>query len=345
MNPYEFVQKQSLPYEQKIKHAILRAREFYDRLQGDVFVSVGGLDSATLALFLWKHVSRNIPAVSVSVLEDKSVQSMHRQLAQMGEFVYLTPLKSKVEVIKEFGYPIISKDKANKIKTLQHPTAKNTTVRHAIMTGVTGAYGGFKTIATGSRMRLPQKWLNLFGGPENENYGTNYKTAPFNVSDECCYYMKERPCDIYSKETKRSPYIGLMASEGGQRQKVLVRTGCNLYGTTVTRSCPFAIFSRQDILRLALDLGTPVPAIYGEIRQQLDGTLETTGAKRTGCSMCGFGIHIEKRPHRFDRLREENPKEWHFWMYEQGWGKVLDYIGVEWETKPEYSLHFSLEAA
>ncbi len=49
--------------------------------------------------------------------------------------------------------------------------------------------------------------------------------------------------------------------------------------------------------------------------------------------MCGFGIHIERRPHRFDRLRQDNPKEWHFWMYEMGWGKVLDYIGVEWENE------------
>lgn len=23
---------------------------------------------------------------------------------------------------------------------------------------------------------------------------------------------------------------------------------------------------------------------------------------------------------------------WEFWMYEQGWGKVLTYIGVEWEN-------------
>jgi hypothetical protein len=48
--------------------------------------------------------------------------------------------------------------------------------------------------------------------------------------------------------------------------------------------------------------------------------------------MCGFGIHIEARPHRFDRLREDSPREWEFWMYKMGWGEVLDYIGVEWET-------------
>ena len=41
---------------------------------------------------------------------------------------------------------------------------------------------------------------------------------------------------------------------------------------------------------------------------------------------------LEKRPHRFDLLRERNEKEWRFWMYDIGWGHVLDYIGVEWET-------------
>lgn len=49
--------------------------------------------------------------------------------------------------------------------------------------------------------------------------------------------------------------------------------------------------------------------------------------------MCGFGIQLEKRPHRFDRLRKANPQEWKFWMYDQGWGEVLTYIGVEWEDE------------
>lgn len=61
------------------------------------------------------------------------------------------------------------------------------------------------------------------------------------------------------------------------------------------------------------------------------------------CSMCGFGIHMEQRPHRFDRLRQRSPKEWEFLMYhlckdeagnDFGWGRVLDYIGVGWEDVP-----------
>lgn len=331
MTPQEFLQKQSLPYEAKIAHAIIKAREFYDRMNGEVFCSVGGLDSITLLTFLRNEISKDIPGVSVSALEDASIHFVH---STFDNFVFLKPLKSKTRVIQEHGYPVISKEKAGKIQALQNPTEKNATVRHAIMTGETGAYGGHKTKETGSRMRLPQKWLNLFGGPENEKYGTNYKTAPFRVSPNCCHWMKEKPCDDYAKETGRKPYIGLMASEGGQRRFALVKHGCNYYGKTVTRSCPFAIFSRQDLLQLALDLKVPVPKIYGTIERAEDGTLYTTRAQRTGCSMCGFGIHIEKRPHRFDRLREDNPKEWHFWMYEMGWGKVLDYIGVKWEDIP-----------
>jgi hypothetical protein len=218
MTPHEFRQKQSLPYEAKLIHAELRAREFYEHLNGDVFCSVGGLDSITMLTFLRKTVSKDIPGVSVSTLEDKSIQEVHKTF---DNFVFLTPLKSKVQVLKDHGYPVISKEKAGKIQLIQNPSEKNATVRHAIMTGETGKLGGYRTIETGSRMRLPQKWLDLFGGPENKKYGTNYKTAPFKVSPDCCYYMKERPCDNYAKETKRKPYIGLMASEGGGNGKKL----------------------------------------------------------------------------------------------------------------------------
>jgi len=330
MTPNEFLQKCSLPYEAKVNHAIIKGQEFYDHLNGNVVVSVGGLDSITLLFFLRRYVSPRIKGISVSGLEDKSIQEIHRSL---DNFEILHPLKSKVKVIQECGYPVLSKDKASKIHMLQNPTEKNATIRNAIMTGDTGEYGGWKTKETGSRMRLPQKWLELFGGPENEKYGTHYQTAPFKVSADCCYYMKERPCDNYIKEHNVHPYMGLMASEGGQRRFALVKHGCNFYGKTVIRSCPFAIFDKTDLLKLATDLEVPIPKVYGEIVELPDGTLTTTRAKRTGCSMCGFGIHFEKRPHRFDRLREDNPKEWVFWMYKMGWGKVLDYIGVAWEDE------------
>ena len=94
-------------------------------------------------------------------------------------------------------------------------------------------------------------------------------------------------------------------------EKALMLNGCNYFGKGTIRSAPFAIFTRQDLLQLAIDLDVPVPEIYGEIKRDETGALYTTGEQRTGCSMCGFES-IGKRPHRFDRLRERNPKEWDF---------------------------------
>ena len=320
-----FRQKQSLPYMQKVRLAEVRAREFeaecnYRGL--NTHVSVGGLDSITLLVFL-RGIGMDVPAISVSILEDKSIQKIHKQLG----VECLKPLKTKTAVLREFGYPVLSKEIAGKIALLQNPSDNNATVRHAIITGETGAYGGHRT---GTRMRLPMKWLEKFGGADAEGAALGYKAAPFKVSDKCCYYLKEKPCNNWAKEHNSVPYLGLMASEGGRRQKSLMQNGCNYFGASTIRSAPFAIFSRNDLLQLALDLNVPVPEIYGEIVRDEDGNLRTTGAQRTGCSMCGFGIQLEKRPHRFDRLRDSNPKEWAYYMYTMGWGDVLDYIGIEW---------------
>lgn len=335
-----FTAIQNLPHEVKIKRAEQRAIEFFnemDKRGKNCHVSVGGLDSIALLLFL-RNIGIKVPAISVSKVEDKSIQAIHKELG----VITLNSYKSKVEVLNEVGFPVISKKIAGRIDLLQHPTEKNQTVRHAIITGQCGEQGHF---AKNSRMKLPKKWLELFAGMENDKYGTTYQVAPFLVSNKCCYYLKEKPCDDWAREHNSHPYLGLMASEGGQREEALIEHGCNYYGKTVMRSAPFAPFLRQDILQLVIHLNVPVPKIYGTIERKPDGTLYTTGAQRTGCSMCGFGIHMEHRPHRFDRLRESNYNEWYFWMYRcctdpttgeaYGWGKVLDYIGVEWENVPE----------
>lgn len=370
-----FTVLQRLDYPVKLRRQRNRAWEFYEEMLSrdrSAHVSVGGLDSITLYIWLMS-IGLKIPGISVSVLEDKSIQKVHRALG----LEIVKPYKSKVQVLNEVGFPVISKKIAGRINTLQNPTENNKTVRHAIITGECGKQGHF---AQNSRMQLPQKWLKLFGGYENENEGVCYgKPDPdIKISNECCYWLKEKPCDDWAKIHDSAPFLGMMASEGGQREEALIEHGCNYYGKTVTRSAPFAIFQRQDILQLALDMdvwyhdhielfeelyhaqtygrnpdGSPkeyapvdsiIPEIYGKIEKTDNGELYTTGAQRTGCSMCGFGIHLEERPHRFDKLRERNEKEWEFWMYrcctdpeteeKFGWGRVLDYIGVEWEDVP-----------
>lgn len=251
----DFIAKMKQNYAFKKAYAARRAWEFYNHpdVAGMCYVAVGGLDSITLFLFL-RSIGIEVPGTSVSMLEDRSIQKVHKALGIRA----LRPANgpkdrpyTKIEVIREHGFHVLSKEIAGKISLLQHPSEKNATVRHAIMTGETGAYGGYRK---NTRMKMSQKWLEKFGGPENEKYGTNYQTAPFKVSDLCCYYLKEKPCNDYARSSRRFPYMGLMASEGGRRQKALMLNGCNYISKDTKRSAPFAIFTRQDILTLALEM-------------------------------------------------------------------------------------------
>jgi hypothetical protein len=345
----EMLMKQRVPYSIKRRMSEDRIRDFYNEAKRrgyNCHVSIGGLDSITLGYLVREmgYGPDEIPFVSASTLEDKSIQKVHKEMG----CIVVRPLRPKVQVLQEFGFPVLSKKIANKIDTLQHPTEKNKTVRHAIITGECGAQGHY---ATNSKMQLPKGYLKLFGGLDEEGKAYGYGAPPnFRVSDKCCYYLKEAPCDNWAKENHSVPYLGIMASEGGRRADALEEHGCNYFGKTTIRSAPFAFYYHSDIVHLAVDLGVHIPDIYGNVEISKvknefgDYEYTTTGEQRTGCEMCGFGIQMESRPHRFDRLYERSPKQWEFWMYrcctdengeKYGWGRVLDYLGIEWRN-PQY---------
>lgn len=345
----EMLKKQGVPFDVKVKMSKNRIRSFINECDArglNYHVSVGGLDSIVLA-YLIKSMGIDVPLVSASMLEDKSIQDVHKQMG----CIVVKPLKSKVNILQEEGFPVLSKRIANKINTLANPTENNKTVRHAIITGECGEQGHF---ATNSKMQLPLTYLKLFGGLDEEGAALGYGKPNFKVSHKCCYYLKEAPCDIWAKEHNSVPFLGLMASEGGQRADALEENGCNYFGKTTARSCPFAFYYHSDVVRLAIELNVPIPKIYGEVKTRINDSLPdgieyyTTGEQRTGCSMCGFGIQLEERPHRFDRLYERNPKEWDFWMNncvvdvdgnKYGWGRVLDYIGIAWRNPKHWYLN------
>ena len=87
-----FMQKEKQPYEFKRKYAQIRAEEFASECDGrglNYHVSVGGLDSIVLYLFLHEICHINAPGVSASTLEDKSIQRVHKALG----IINVPPLK------------------------------------------------------------------------------------------------------------------------------------------------------------------------------------------------------------------------------------------------------------
>ena len=329
-----------MSYEDKIDHATAKVLEWAEICADkgkNYAVSVGGLDSIVLLLFVRSILGKETPGISVSTLEDKSIQRVHEELG----VTKIKPGMSFVQILNTVGFPIYSKQIAKDLEHLQIPPEeadfRKTYYNHALMTGETGPWGGFRQ---SDGMKMDDELLELFGGYwADHRPDLNCKCANFKVSAQCCEIMKEAPSRIYQEEHNIYPFLGLMQVEGGQRRFSLRRYGCNYVGKGTARSCPFNYFTRQDLLTLALDLKAPVPEIYGEIVMDSDGKLRTTKAQRTGCVMCGFGVQLEARPHRFDRLYMRNRKEWDFWMNRcckdddgtpYGWGRVLDYIGVKW---------------
>ena len=328
---------QSLPYEVKKRKAIERIHEFVRECEARDFnchVAVGGRDSIVLLALIRSlgYTKDRIPAISVSGIEDKSIIAVHKEM----DVIMLKPLKGKRAVIEEFGWPVASKSVTNKIARLQNATVKNATTRYGIITGECGKRGHYQK---SSKMKLAQKWLDLFGGWDELGKQLGYKHPNWLVSDKCCYYLKEKPCNDWAKQHNSVPFLGLMASEGGRRADALKERGCNYFGKNTIRSCPFAPWYTDEVIRMGVELKVHFPDIYGDTKVGLDGKYYSTGETRTGCNICGFGIQMEKRPHRFDRLYLRNPNLWEKIMtaYAKdldgnliGWGNVLDYIGIDW---------------
>ncbi len=147
--------------------------------------------------------------------------------------------------------------------------------------------------------------------------------------------MKKNPAKEYGKKTGKKAIIGTRADESQQRVATWLKQGCNAFDNKNPISNPISFWTEQDILQYLKQFNIPYASIYGDIVENEHGKLMTTGASRTGCMFCMFGVHLEKEPNRFQRMKITHPKIYDYCMRpieEGGLGlsKVLDYIGVKY---------------
>lgn len=159
---------------------------------------------------------------------------------------------------------------------------------------------------------------------------------PSNNMDKCCEVMKKKPAKKYEKETGRKPIVATMACESQNRRTTWLRYGCNAYESKRPLSQPMSFWTEQDILQYIKQNNLSYASVYGDIVEDENGKLKTTGCSRTGCVFCAFGCHLEKEPNRFQRLKETHPKLWDYCMKDWengglGMKNVLDYINVKAE--------------
>ena len=293
---------QAWPLERKIRVTQAKIIEWYHHYGGKVAVSFSGGKDSTVLLGLARRAFPDIPAVFVDTgLEYPEIREFVKTVPNV---TWLRPEMPFSKVISEYGYPVVSKDVARRIRYARR--------------GGTWALCHLNGL---NRDGTPSKY--------NERYmkWRILLDAPFFVSDQCCFIMKERPLHRYNRETGRKQIIATMACESARRQSVYLKIGCNAYHKRDPTSQPMSFWTEQDVLAYLKMTDIPYASVYGEIVEE-NGRLTTTGAKRTGCMFCMFGVHLEKEPNRFQRMALTHPKQYDFCIHKLGCGKVLDFLGV-----------------
>ena len=296
-----------------------RIRDWVEYWDGDCYISFSGGKDSTVLLDLVKNKCGYdyIPVVFIDTgLEYPEV----KKIAYANADEILRPKKTFAEVLKYYGYPIISKANAQKINEIR--TTKSEKLKNIRL------YGSDKGIAG----KLPNKYYYLIN-------------TPFKISHKCCDIMKKSPAHSYERKSGFKAIIGTMTEESMLRKTAWVKNGCNAFLSNHPKSTPMAFWTEQDVLQYIVQENLEIASVYGEIKQDKKGKYYTTGCNRTGCIFCGFGCHLEKEPNRFQRLKETHPKLYDYCInggeYNEegmwqpnakglGMGKVLDYINVKY---------------
>lgn len=284
-----------------------RIMEFYQRMDGNIYISFSGGKDSTVLLHIARQIYPDIPVVFIDTgLEYPEV----RQFALSNNVIKLKPKMNFKQVIEKYGYPVVSKQQSAYIQ--EYRDTKSEKLRDIRWNGNKWGMG-----------KISKKWRYLVD-------------SPFKISDKCCDIMKKNPAEQFEKETGLSPVIATMACESTQRRSNWLRYGCNAFDAKRKTSRPMSFWTEQDVLEYIKRYNIPYASVYGEIKEKEDGTLYTTGCYRTGCVFCAYGCHLEKEPNRFQKLKQTHPKLHEYCMkpWEDGglgMKEVLDFIGIATE--------------
>ena len=298
--------------DRKIQVTQTRIIEWYERWDGQVYISFSGGKDSTVLLNLVRRIYPDIPAVFIDTgLEYPEIRNFVKTFDNV---VWLKSEMNFRKVIETYGYPLISKEVSQKIYEARKCPS--------------GAYAGrfdkdneYATKYNGRYSMVRWKWL---------------KDSDIPISNRCCNVMKKKPAHIYEKQTGNKPIIATMASESSIRKQRWMKVGCNAFDIKRPISTPMSFWTEQDVLEYLNRYNLPYASVYGEIIHDDNKGYCTTGLDRTGCVFCAYGVHLEKEPNKFQRLKKTHPKLHEYCMKpwsEGGLGmrEVLEFIGVKQE--------------
>lgn len=300
----KFLQSQSL--DRKIMMTQARIMEFYNRMNGQVYISFSGGKDSTVLLDISRKMYPDIEAVFCDTgLEYPEI----REFVKTKENVmWLKPKMTFKEVIDKYGWCYPSKEVAMYIYYAKRGSS-----------WAISAFNGMNKDGSVSEFKQRyKKWKSL-------------SESEFTISSKCCQIMKESPLDKFRTQSKKYTIDGTTASESKRRSNSWLKTGCNSFIKGKEHSKPLSFWTEQDILEYIKKYDIPYCSVYGDI-VEVNGQLETTGEQRTGCMFCPIGCHLDKPINKFQRMKITHPKQWDYCINKLKLGELLDFVGVEYDS-------------
>jgi len=264
-----------LSLEDKINGAKEIIKRYYEANEGRVFVSFSGGKDSTVLLHIARTMYPDLLGVySNTTNEDKDVIDF---VKKTNNVQWVVPEMNFKEVVKHYGFPLVSKEVSKKVSTYR--SSKNPLTKKNLKEG------------GGAGWPIPIKWFPL----------TEEK---FDITSKCCDILKKKPLEKFAKDSNMVPLIGIMADESALRKQLA------LFGKESEKKAhPFLRtgWSETDIWEYAEKYNLIFAECYYD--RYLDDGQFLSAEYRTGCIFCGFGIQFDKGA-RFENQKIKNPKRY-----------------------------------
>lgn len=252
----------------KIRVTQTRIMEWYYKFDGKVYVSFSGGKDSTVLLDLARRAFPDIKAVYIDTgLEYPELREFVKTVDNV---TWLKPEMNFKQVIKEYGYPLISKNVSKNIYYYRRNPEPN----------------GWAA----QRFDDNSNYIKKYGKEFSCSKWKPLRDSDIPISDMCCQIMKKRPAKKFEKEYGLHPIIATMACESRQRKTAWLKNGCNAFDSKRPTSQPMSFWTEQDVLEYLSVTNIPYTSVYGEIRQDKNGKYYTTKCDRTGCVFCAYGL-------------------------------------------------------
>lgn len=169
MTNNELVMLQALPLEIKVMKTEQRIKEWVRHWGLDkVYVSYSGGKDSEVLVDICRKLYPNILIVFVNtgVELPGTVKQVLKRKKEGWNIETVIPKKRFVDIVKEYGYPVVSKEQSQYIH--QYKTTNSEKIKKLRWEGINGSW------------KISEKWKYLVN-------------SDFDISDKCCFFLKKEP--------------------------------------------------------------------------------------------------------------------------------------------------------